>query len=335
MADLAVLRTAKQALDEGLVNADDYDFIKKAFLRAQQIKAGLDAGFIKEEDFVQARDSFLHSLDFALVGNPACAPPQYVGQQSMPGSPKSAQAAPQPLQPINTRPPAPAGTSFRGATQPARDSPTGTQAAGPSAPGASGLGSRSNSNGAAAAVAAAAAAVAAPGPAPAGTVPIPTDLPSARGARLPTMSSGKTSMSGICVNDQCVAIFTHIKSKSAYKWVTFKVNDAGNEVVVDQLGAADATYEQFVNILPENNCRYAVYDYAYQNADTNQTVNKLVFVHWAPDSSTTKNKMMYASTKDFLKSYLDGLGAELQATDTKELGEGEMRERVHQAITRK
>lgn len=55
----------------------------------------------------------------------------------------------------------------------------------------------------------------------------------------------------------------------------------------------------------------------------------------APDSSTIKNKMMYASTKDFLKSYLDGLGAELQATDLKELGEGEMRERVHQAITRK
>ena len=32
----------------------------------------------------------------------------------------------------------------------------------------------------------------------------------------------------------------------------------------------------------------------------------------ASDTATTKNKMMYASTKDFLKSYLDGLGAELQ-----------------------
>ncbi|KXZ54775.1 hypothetical protein GPECTOR_4g845 [Gonium pectorale] len=149
------------------------------------------------------------------------------------------------------------------------------------------------------------------------------------------MASGKTSMSGICVNEQCVAIFNHIKTKSAYKWVTYKVNDAGNEVIVDQLGAGDSTYDQFVGIMPENNCRYAVYDYAYLNADTNQTVHKLVFVHWAPESSTTKNKMMYASTKDFLKSYLDGLGAELQATDFKELSEPEMRERVHQAITRK
>lgn len=28
------------------------------------------------------------------------------------------------------------------------------------------------------------------------------------------------------------------------------------QVVVDQLGAADSSYEQFINILPENNCRY-------------------------------------------------------------------------------
>ncbi|KAG2434757.1 hypothetical protein HXX76_007644 [Chlamydomonas incerta] len=316
MADLAVLRTAKQALDEGLLNPEDYDFIKKAFLRAQQIKAGLDAGFIKEEDFVQARDSFLHSLDFALVGGSS----QPVYTQSVPGSPKAAAAPAMP-------PPAP--VAARAAPAAPQRNPTPSRDAAPAAPAPVA---------APAAAAPAAAAVprisaAAPG---AGTVPIPTDLPtSARGARSSSVASNKTSMSGISVNDQCVAIFNHIKTKSAYKWVTFKVNDAGNEVVVDQLGAADSSYDQFINILPENNCRYGVYDYAYLNADTNQTVNKLVFVHWASDTATTKNKMMYASTKDFLKSYLDGLGAELQATDTKELAESEMRERVHQAITRK
>ncbi len=51
--DLAVLRTAKQAMGEGLIGQEDFDQIKTAFLRAQQIKAGLDAGFIREEDYVQ------------------------------------------------------------------------------------------------------------------------------------------------------------------------------------------------------------------------------------------------------------------------------------------
>jgi hypothetical protein len=34
--------------------------------------------------------------------------------------------------------------------------------------------------------------------------------------------------------------------------------------------------------------------------------------HRAPEGSTTKSKMMYASTKEFLKGYLEGVGLELQ-----------------------
>ena len=61
----------------------------------------------------------------------------------------------------------------------------------------------------------------------------------------------------------------------------------------------------------------------------------MLLTHRAPDSSSIKSKMMYASTKDFLKGFLDGIGAELQATDVSELLESEMRDRVHQAMTRK
>lgn len=35
---LAVLRTAKAACDEGLIGQGDYDLVKQAFVRAQQIK---------------------------------------------------------------------------------------------------------------------------------------------------------------------------------------------------------------------------------------------------------------------------------------------------------
>ncbi len=45
--------------------------------------------------------------------------------------------------------------------------------------------------------------------------------------------------------------------------------------------------------------------------------------------------MMFASTKDFFKGFLDGIGAELQATEPSELTEAEMRERVSQNLTRK
>ncbi len=37
-------------------------------------------------------------------------------------------------------------------------------------------------------------------------------------------------------------------------------------------------------------------------------------MHRSPDTSRVKAKMMYASTKDFFKSYLEGLAVELQVT---------------------
>jgi hypothetical protein len=67
MADLGALRSAKQALDEGLITSQDFDVVKVAFLKAQQIKAGLDAGFIRKEDYDKAVDAYIHALDFNVM----------------------------------------------------------------------------------------------------------------------------------------------------------------------------------------------------------------------------------------------------------------------------
>lgn len=69
-----VLRTAKAALDEGLINDHDYDTVKSSFLRAQQIKAGLDAGFIPEAEFTNVKRAFLESLNIGSSSNLTHAP---------------------------------------------------------------------------------------------------------------------------------------------------------------------------------------------------------------------------------------------------------------------
>lgn len=56
----------------------------------------------------------------------------------------------------------------------------------------------------------------------------------------------------------------------------------------------------------------AVYDFQYISKERG-AFNKIVFVLWSPNSAKVKNKMMYASTKDFFKSNLDGVALELQA----------------------
>ena len=50
-------------------SAGDFDEVKTAFLRAQQIKAGLDAGFIRENDYQNVKKAFLDSLN--MSSNPA------------------------------------------------------------------------------------------------------------------------------------------------------------------------------------------------------------------------------------------------------------------------
>lgn len=64
-----VLKTAKEALDKGLISNEDYDGVKGAFLKAQQIKAGLDAGFILEQDYEQVKAAFLNSLSLTSNGS--------------------------------------------------------------------------------------------------------------------------------------------------------------------------------------------------------------------------------------------------------------------------
>ena len=89
-----------------------------------------------------------------------------------------------------------------------------------------------------------------------------------------------------------------------------------------------------MDALPENDCRYAVYDFEYTNAD-GCLFKKIIFVMWSPDNAATKSKMMYASSKDFLKNLLPGIAVEQQATEKGEVDEEDMRLRIQATITRK
>lgn len=176
--DLATLRTAKIALGEDLITQDDFLLIKKAFLKAQQIKAGLDAGFIREEDYQQARDSFLHSLDFTVsatmtspnTSNGGNVPSPSLNQRPQPTASLGAQPAPGSSQRSSfSRPPSQAPV-----TQP-------TSAAQVSTVGSDSMPSQAYSL--------PAVAPSQPRLSVGATVPIPNDMP--RSARTTSMSTGK------------------------------------------------------------------------------------------------------------------------------------------------
>jgi len=133
--------------------------------------------------------------------------------------------------------------------------------------------------------------------------------------------------SGVAVSDECVTKYQELKLGHSLKYIIYKLSDDLREIVVDKAAGAEATYEQFQKDLPDNDCRYAVYDFEYIAEDGGPR-NKILFVLWAPDSAKVKPKMMYTSSKDGLRKKLVGVGTEIQATDRAEIDKEQVREKV-------
>ncbi|KAJ1675866.1 cofilin [Spiromyces aspiralis] len=101
-------------------------------------------------------------------------------------------------------------------------------------------------------------------------------------------------------------------TKKFIKFVMFKLSNAGDKIIVSYISKSE-DYEDFVKRLPEDECRWAVYDMTFDTKDGQRS--KLVFFSWTPDKAKVKNKMMYASSKQALKSIFTGIHNDIQATD--------------------
>eukprot|EP00262_Sarcandra_glabra_P020523 TRINITY_DN81_c0_g1_i1.p1 TRINITY_DN81_c0_g1~~TRINITY_DN81_c0_g1_i1.p1 ORF type:complete len:140 (-),score=30.51 TRINITY_DN81_c0_g1_i1:431-850(-) len=125
--------------------------------------------------------------------------------------------------------------------------------------------------------------------------------------------------SGMAVNDDCKLKFLELKAKRTYRFIVYKIDEKVKEVIVEKLGEPEQSYEDFTASLPENECRYAIYDFDFVTEENLQK-SKIFFIAWSPDTSRVRSKMLYASSKDRFKRELDGIQVELQATDPTEMG---------------
>lgn len=109
-----------------------------------------------------------------------------------------------------------------------------------------------------------------------------------------------------------------MKLGKKYKFIIFSLNDKKTEIVVDKT-STDQDYEKFVEALPENDCRYAIYDYEYEIGNGEGKRSKIIFYIWSPDTAPVRSKMVYASSKDALRRALNGVASEIQGTDFSEV----------------
>lgn len=90
------------------------------------------------------------------------------------------------------------------------------------------------------------------------------------------------------------------------------------EVVIEKKGERSKTFDDFVEDLPENDCRYGVIDVEFETKDGRPT-SKIVFITWNPDTASVRPKMLYSGSKEAVKGELAGCGIFINACDMSEL----------------
>lgn len=134
----------------------------------------------------------------------------------------------------------------------------------------------------------------------------------------------------VAVNDEALVAFNELKLGKNHKYIIYKINDAKTEIVVDH-SSKDGAYDDFVGELPENDCRYAVYDFEYETASGEGKRSKIIFFIWSPDTAPVKSKMIYASSKDAIRRALNGVSTEVQGTDFSEVAYDTVLDKVSRA----
>jgi cofilin len=85
--------------------------------------------------------------------------------------------------------------------------------------------------------------------------------------------------SGMAVHDDCKLRFMELKAKRTHRFIIYKIDEILKQVTVEKLGEPTQGYEDFAAFLPDNECRYAVYDFEFLT-EGNVPKSRIFFVGW-------------------------------------------------------
>jgi cofilin len=101
------------------------------------------------------------------------------------------------------------------------------------------------------------------------------------------------------------------------RYYVYKIEDK-KTIVIESKGDVTKTYQDLCEVLPDDDCRYALVDLSFTTVDGRPT-SKLVLITWNPDTANIRSKMLYSGSKEALKATLNGVGIHINATDRAEL----------------
>ncbi|CDW73772.1 actin depolymerizing factor 1 [Stylonychia lemnae] len=123
---------------------------------------------------------------------------------------------------------------------------------------------------------------------------------------------------GMRVSDDVANEYTNLRMKRSHRYLIIRVNDDKDEVILDQVGERDATFEQFKEAMPKDQPRFAVFELEFTgNSGANEA--KIVFILYAPDICDSGAKFIYATSKDVVRKKVQPFNKEIQVNDWADL----------------
>ena len=121
--------------------------------------------------------------------------------------------------------------------------------------------------------------------------------------------------SGIKTTDEQIEKYTNLKVNRTNTYMICSINENLDGLVIEKLGDKGASYQEMVDQLPKDDCRYVIMDLEYEtNENPPRKTSKLVLFLWAPISTKTKRKFTFAASNDGLKKAFQGIQKEIQVT---------------------
>jgi cofilin len=83
--------------------------------------------------------------------------------------------------------------------------------------------------------------------------------------------------SGVGLHQDCLPVYQELKLGHKHKYIIYNLSQDLTQITVEKKDS-DSEYDNFLTNLPENQCRWAVYDFEYKVDGAPR--NKLVFFSW-------------------------------------------------------
>lgn len=100
---------------------------------------------------------------------------------------------------------------------------------------------------------------------------------------------------------------------------------------MEKQSTSSNTLADAIDSLPDTECRYVIADCVVELKD-GRIVSKTVLINWVPQSTKLKERMVFTSNKQSLKSILHNIQVEITADSKLDLTDEEIKEKVKKSL---